>query len=350
MKPTQRIQPSAQDRTGFTLIELMIVVGVVLTVATMTLVAVNYSNSSDRIRAAGRQMQSFFAGARDRAIYAKEERGVRLILDPSNRHTVVAIQYVGAPEQYSDGSVTFNPVVTSDSTGSTIAGYNTNWSNLESKGFLAIGSQIEIPRRSGNWFTVVSSVGNPGGNPETLSLGRPHRNFAGSAVNLPYSLGLRPTTLPGSEPVQLPSGVVIDLDGSQIPASWRPNSMDSTLPYSGFMDIMFSPRGTVTGDVAALGLLHLHVADLGDVEQWREVPGRIVKVSPTSMEWSPPVVPANDATPTPTPLVKRDQLLVTVNSRTGNVSVHRVNPTNLNGDQQADDAYRFAETGEVANQ
>ena len=72
-------------------------------------------------------------------------------------------------------------------------------------------------------------------------------------------------------------------------------------------------------------------------------------VSPTTVEWSPPVVPVNDGSPSQ--IVKKDQILVTLNGLTGNTSVHPIDPTNTTpADQIADDPFSFAEKGEVSNQ
>jgi prepilin-type N-terminal cleavage/methylation domain-containing protein len=336
-------------RSGFTLIELLVVVSIILTLATITLVSVNFSYSRDRVRAAGRQLQSFVAGARDRAIYSKEVRGVRLILDPQNQHTAIAVQYIGAPDRWSEGTVRFNS--------------NENVSipyglGLQNAGLLGIGSQIEIPKESGVFYTVASTVilDNTLGfsvYDGSVFLNKSIPSYTGQNQISSFSLQLKPTVIPGTEPVPLPAGVVIDLDGSNLPPSWRPSVSDTTYPYSPTMDILFNPRGSMTGDVAGNGILHLLLADAGDVLRWQNnpyIPGRMLTANPTPAQWSPPVVPANLATGTP--VVTRDQILLSINGRSGNVSVHHVNPTNTNtnGYAIADDPYSLAETGQVSKQ
>ena len=331
-------------RSGFTLVELLVVVSIILILATITLVSVNFSYSRDRVRAAGRQLQSFVAGARDRAIYSKEVRGVRLILDSVNRHTAVAVQYIGAPDRWTEGSVKFNA---SDNV--TIP----NGLTLQSNGILGVGSQIEIPKDSGVFFTVASPAvadSSAGTYDGKVSLSRSSPIYTAAGQLSSFSLQLKPTLIPGSEPVPLPTGVVIDLDGSNLPSVWRPSVTDTRQSYSSTMDILFNPRGSIVGDVAGNGILHLLLADAGDVLLWQTVPGRIQKVNPTTTDWSPPIVPANGTSGTP--IVKRDQILLSVNGRTGNVSVHHVNPTNVSSppDLIADDPFSYAETGQVSNQ
>ncbi len=337
------------SRNGFTLIELLVVVSIILTLATITLVSVNFSYSRDRVRAAGRQLQSFVAGARDRAIYSKEVRGVRLILDPQNQHTAIAVQYIGAPDRWSEGTVRFN------SKENVSIPYGLG---LQNAGLLGIGSQIEIPKESGVFYTVASTVilDNTLGfsvYDGSVFLNKSIPSYTGQNQISSFSLQLKPTVIPGTEPVPLPTGVVIDLDGSNLPSSWRPSVIDTTAAYSSTMDILFNPRGSMTGDVAGNGILHLLLADAGDVLRWQNnpyIPGRMLTANPTPAQWSPPVVPANLATGTP--IVTRDQILLSINGRSGNVSVHHVNPTNTNtnGYAIADDPYSLAETGQVSKQ
>lgn len=333
-------------RSGFTLVELLIVVSILILLTTMTVMSINFSYSRDRVRAAGRQLQSFIAGARDRAIYSKEVRGVRLILAPNSNHVVVAMQYIGSPDVLSQGSVTFPGL-----TGDTIV--IPNGMTLQRAGLLNIGSQIEIPKDSGSYFTVASrAVAFPAGSNSPdgqVVLDRAPAKFSGQNSQSNYALRLRPTILANSEPVQLPAGVAIDLDGSKVPAAWRPVDTNSTRSYSLAMDILFNPRGNVVGDAAANGFLHFLIADVGDIEQWRNITGRVQKVSPTSTEWAPPVVPANGATPPP--IVKRDQVIVSVNGRTGNVGVYHVNTNpvvSLASGSAAGDPFKYAEIGHVS--
>jgi prepilin-type N-terminal cleavage/methylation domain-containing protein len=331
-----------RQRSGFTLVELLVVVSIILILATITLVSVNFSYSRDRVRAAGRQLQSFVAGARDRAIYSKEVRGIRLILDEKNPHTAVAVQYVGAGDRWSEGMLFFDPA---DLLAETIK-IQVNGQNYGQKmydnGILQVGSQIEIPKDSGNFCTIASLPFNNG----WFRLSRGQRSYVGGTSGVPYTLLMPSRPIPGSAPIPLPTGVVIDLDGSKLPVSWYPSWNAS---YPSTMDILFNPRGSVTGDAAGNGFVHLLLADVGDVLLWQDIPGRKVKPNLASADWNPPVVTAN--LPTGTPVVRKDQILLSVNGRSGNVSVHHVNPTlNSSGFPIAVDPYSLAETGQVSNQ
>ena len=69
------------NRRGFTLTELLIVIGILLLLSVLSLAVFQTGRSSDRIRSAARVGQSAFLGAKDRAMHAKAIRGVRLIRD-----------------------------------------------------------------------------------------------------------------------------------------------------------------------------------------------------------------------------------------------------------------------------
>ena len=344
-----RLRANRFHRQAFTLIELLVVILMILIVTTITVVSVNFSNNADRMRAGARQMQSLIGGARDRAIYAKEIRGLRLLLDPNDSHAVSAVQYIGSPERETQGTLTF------DSTGSTVTGFSgtTRWQVLKNRGFLKVGSRIQIPRDTGTWYTVAAISSTM----EILQLNRANRDLAGSSAQVNYALELAPGILGDSQPVQFPRGVVIDLDGSQVPASWRPITFTGSYPTQ--MDILFTPRGTVVGDCASLGMIHLHFADAGDVVKWKLIDGRnSTEFRPISIA-NTAMVPADIPGTPGTIVVTRDRILVTLATRTGNATVHHVNVTNTAGlptstytiDQTriADDPFLFAETGEVAN-
>ncbi len=71
----------SQVRGGFTLVELLVVVTVLLILLVMTVTAIDFTFKSERVRSATRQVQSALEGARDRAIAANEERGLRFLVE-----------------------------------------------------------------------------------------------------------------------------------------------------------------------------------------------------------------------------------------------------------------------------
>jgi prepilin-type N-terminal cleavage/methylation domain-containing protein len=340
-RPIQHAQMvSMSNRRAFTLVELLVVLAIVLILAAVTISSVNFSYNADRMRAGGRQLQSFLMGARDKAIYANEVRGVRLLLDPNDNHAVSAVQYIGAPQRETG-------VLTFDSTGRSVSySSGTLWSSLSRRGFLRAGNRIQIPQDTGAWFTISAII--PVLNHEpNLILNRPNPDLAGTVNPISFALELASTPLGDAQPVQLPRGTVIDLDGSQIPRSWRPFSLSES--YSRQMDILFTPRGTVVGDTSALGIVHLLVSDASDVLKWKTaIDGRN---STKYLVNSLPLVPAENTSATP-PVVPKDRIVVTIATRTGNVAVYPINPipqSSSGNPSLTIDPFLFAESGRVAN-
>jgi prepilin-type N-terminal cleavage/methylation domain-containing protein len=103
----------------------------------------------------------------------------------------------------------------------------------------------------------------------TLSLAYEWGSDAALSENRGITLELGPSLLPGEEVLKLPGGAAIALSlngtnlvpGANLPSTW-------TLSASGPpMDILFSPRGTITGPEAALGVIHFLVGTIGDLDQ-----------------------------------------------------------------------------------
>lgn len=366
-------------RAGFTLIELLVVVGIILLLAAMTLSVVNLTVDGDKVRNGARQVQSYLEGARDRAIFSKQERGVRFLLDPTNDRTVSSMVFVGPTDPWTFGEVQLERL-DADNDG-TADGYNamtnpnppavivrgfdydsgnrakTEWKDLFTRRLLKDGARIRIPAGpDGRWYTISTKL--PGGGDLLANAGTtvgsgtlPPRlrllpdfvdsptNTTGDAVNaftaadrFDYVLELPPTVLPNQEPVLLPKGCVIDLDrcnksyttgaiptGSKgsttLPSDWLSSATPYT--YSSQMDVMFSPRGVVVGRATQKGLIHFFLADQKDADR--------------QMPWTDTAVPTSQG----------DRVIVSLFTRTGAISSHSVHPIST-------DPFKLAETGEVA--
>lgn len=396
-------------RIGFTLIELLVVVTVMLILVTMTVVAIDFSFTSERIRSGARQMQSALEGARDRAIFAREARGLRLLVDPTEPRMVSTMIYIGASKNWSEGKIQLQRVDDAAPSGVAdsaevkivLGDAGCGWSTLKDRGFMGVfedlnlngnldagedlngnglldldAPRIKIPADdNGTWYTVLTT--RLSATSQVLELITPYRDpgttpptevvaFQGGGPNT-YILELPPRILADAHPILLPEGVVIDLEGSQVPAAWRPGTpppgappytmpieTQYSMPYSSHMDIMFSPRGVVTGPLAAFGLLHLYLAEKKDVvfaqDQGVMVPpvtGTLTR-RPPRFGTNPALVPGADQFGPEDQIGQR--LLVSVFTQTGKVSVHQVNTVDSDSDGYADSPFSFATQGEAQSQ
>jgi len=392
-----------RSRSAFTLVELLIVITIIVVLLAMTALTVNFSNESDRVRGAGRQIQSFLSGARDRAIYAKEPRGVRFFVSPENSRAVTTMAYIApggtwsSPENSagvslervdgnSDGD--FEDAV--DQVVRVHGKQNPGWWNLKRRGWLVDGLRIRIPKGpTGNWYPINTRLIDITVAPtadQFLLLTIPYADGgdAGQQIahgELSYEIELPARLLP-QDPSILPESVVIDLDGSKIPAGWQ-LSPAAGAQYSGYMDIIFSARGNIIGGAAGAGVIHLYVADAEDtlyLKERFEAAWAANGGGPLAPPYHSalPFVPMDEIPTTPwvggdKNYIPKDRRIVTIFTQTGAVSVHQVNsylnaaslatgdsadPFDINNngnisptpdpDGLADDPYYFAEIGKVA--
>ena len=411
---------------GFTLVELLVVVTVMLILIVMTVSSIDFTFMSERVKSGSRQVQSALAGARDRAIFAQAPRGLRLLVDQTDPRIVTSLVYVGGSKNWAKGQIRLERPDFDEDAGPLFNGQldpgedaNGNgrldgdgisdppktvvivrgdatcgWNALKERGFLGLfedrnlngvldlgedlngnglldldAPRIKIPGDdNGSWYTVLTHRLSP--TSQVLQLITPYRDpgttptdevnaFQGGGPNT-YILELPPRILPDAQPILLPEGVCIDLDGSDVPASWRPApGAGLTVPYSSHMDVMFSPRGVVTGPLAAAGLVHLYVSERKDWQKLIDI-GVLVGTTQTPR---PPVnsgslygVPGQNQFGPDDSLGHRSS--VSIFTQTGKVSAHQIyaidvinNVTGVSGsDGYADTPFYYATQGEATNQ
>ena len=396
----RRSIPHLARLRGFTLVELLIVIAIISLLLTMTVLAVNFALDSDRVRAGASQVQSFLSGARDRAIYARDLRGVRFYVDPVNTRAVSAMAYIQPGQRWSIGNVNLqrrdanNDDVADGPDVVEVAGFNLGWWQLKRRGLIVDGTVIEIPKDSNSFYEIdtslididVASGGLPGYAqsppvPDRLLLKIPYSEPGGSDLTaviaqpgVTYELQLPAQLLP-QEPSLLPEGIVIDLDGSSIPIIWRPAPEDSFGQFSPYMDVFFSPRGNVVGSAASAGLLQLYICDTEDSMHLKELylksidktappnvnspldtfeaqvrsPGKFIPAADAYGTWTDPDGPSMPAPPlypdAASAYLPKDRRLVTLFAQTGEVVINEIDPTDVGMDGFADNPYYFSLTG-----
>jgi len=320
LKQSRGLRVSFSARSAFTLVEILVVISILAILTVITITSINFALSSDLTRGASRQVQSYLAGARDRAIYAKEPRGVRFILDPANPTAVTSMIYIAPSPNWEQGIIRLertdadsNSVADSASV-FYVRGDGTDWASLASRDLIKQGSRIKIPGDdSGTWYVIDVDGSGVSGGTELLRLTVPYRDpgtsdpteviaFTPGSGPSTYLLELPPVILSGEEPTLLPNNTGIDLDRSFLPASWRP-PIDSTHVsrggdsqpgkagvdddssggaddngellwpgtddyrlYSSQLDLMFSPRGSVLGSEAGSGKIHFVLDTLENIQ------------------------------------------------------------------------------------
>lgn len=255
---TTRFTPQREvSRAGFTLVELLVVVSILLVLTAIVVVSYNSSVNSERVRGSARQIQSVILGATSRSASRKTTSGLRLLLDQNDKSVATGFVYVGATKDYVQGSVTIeridldnamntgSPDGIADITPDSSMPYwwvvvrGGNLGRLVSQGLLYDGARIRLPA-NGNWYTIqldpnpdlgeneLYRFANDANDPREIVrlLGNyklpPIYASPDAKAHEPtsYVLELQPALLPDEKPITFASGMVIDLYNSHIPASW----------------------------------------------------------------------------------------------------------------------------------
>jgi prepilin-type N-terminal cleavage/methylation domain-containing protein len=360
-------------RSAFTLIELLVVISILLVLSGLVLAVFNTGRSSDRMRSAARIAQSAFLGAKDRALHAKDLRGVRVTRDLANIAFANGFIFVkplplqttgnqpGQP-QLQNVSVT-RPGFSSGNMNATevlITGQQgTTWQQQDANGqWATFPLKVRIPSGTGQWYTIAQQSISP---PYWWTTD-PNTAAPCLVLQVPYSGGnstgpnaIDPTdttasidiqlgndVLPFDQPIALPSGCIIDLNYSSpnIQAINVANHAGSNI------DIMFSPRGVVSGFVGGIGPLHFLFRGLKDAT---------AGVNPWAVGGSASANPDKST---------EDRLILSVFPQTGLVQVFEIDPTDnftnpstttpiasLSGgpDGIADNLFNFAQKGKTAS-
>lgn len=363
------IGPDAARTGGFTLVELLIAVGILLILVVITVTAVNVTANQERIPGAARDVQSFIEGARDRAIFRGQPVGVRLYLDPNgvqngagNPVTVNSMAYVATPpllqgfldiQLYPDG----DPMRDRDNNGvpdedrQSIVNIQNDapglWDRIRrNRGLVDRGvvMQIEImdpTTRVWSLYRMAWDESNNSASGDAFVGWKLTKPYNGSVnIGLPYKLTLLPSPMANQTTRDLPSGVSINLESSRvngrIPRFWyRPQNSGGAFDpsdqgsYMTYLDIMFTPSGTGVGAASGAGMIQLHVASAEDMER-ASFPALSLG-NPRNVEF---------------------ERLVMISPVTGNISVSDI-PKFADADQDdlpdgAFDPYKYAELGNTA--
>ena len=354
-------------RRAFTMIELLIAITIILILAAVAAQVLSSNRNTGKLRDAARIGQSAFLGAKDRALHAKDLRGVRLVRDTTDGTLVTGFTYLQPlPMQtYGAGSIQLerldvNPQdnVADSADILIVRGFDqpanpyVDWAQKSQ--FFPNPFRIRIPSGSGGqWYTAflnTSGLNAIGVGNEVLQLQTPFSQQPPPGPNSFPKVIAWPTAsafsscdiqlgndlLPFHQPISLPSAVVIDLKFSSANVQSLAGINTGNINY---IDLMFSPRGMITGAVAAQGPLHFFLRSLDDAT------ANLNFVDAQGNTGTSGYYVGTAALPDPN---KSERLILTVFPQTGLVSTFEFDPTDANGDGLADNPFNLAQLGKSA--
>ncbi len=360
-------------RRAFTLVELLVVIAIILLLAGITLAIYNTNRSSDRMRSAARVAQSAILGAKDRALHAKDFRGVRL----TRESTAIANGpfFANGLPCLASGFAYVQPLPMLTSKGITVTRPNypassealqivipaadaAAWNLADSQGLFPSGTtQVRIPATTGPWYqinavnttapywgvlqangtlilnfaTIIQKVGQPPSS--VFTAGKPPVGPTFNAVdpndvNASIDIRLGNEIMPFHQPMPLTAGCVIDLRYSSSNAQYMAGATAPAGSSPPDVEFVFSPRGDIVGFPGGSGAIYFCLRSIEDA------------VGPGTSGTTP-----RDPSD---PACKGDCLILALNPQTGLVQTYNADLTDGNADGYADNLFRFAQQGKAA--
>lgn len=320
------------SRSGFTLLELLVVIGVILVLATLALFIAPRLNDDQRIVRGSDLIQGWMLIQKQRAHRDQVPRGIRLVPNADNPRFVSEMHYIEQPEDWKGGSLQVpSPFVPGDPpiplgapplATAFIANKDLVNEGVVSAGdYLVLDSYETVPLNSHRIFQAQYLPANgsrPAGTRFILGAadGTAFRPVAGpiGPGETNFRIVRQPRVMVGEQPLQLPRECVIDLAGNMTFPPLTTDGGNTWLPGQS-LDIIFGSRGQVIGDNAIGGKIILRMRGVG----------------------ADGMRPSNQG----------DQLLITIHTRTGLITSHPVNLDPPFG-SPGHDPYRFVRDGKTS--
>ncbi|HEV3256418.1 MAG TPA: type II secretion system protein [Gemmataceae bacterium] len=282
-------------RPGFTLIEMLVVITIIILLASLTVAFLPSINDHKKASDGASIVQNTLLLAKQRALRDQAPRGVRLIPDPSNKNYASSLQYIEQPDDFTGGTVT-GPVGAAPVETFTFSGVDL-WGGFgpSDPTVWPVQPGDYLVMQQTNLYLII------GVSASTMVQAMGPSSASGTTSD--YRIVRAPRPLLAEAPVELPQDVAIDLTGVGqsnppppvtrsiiVPDFHAPPSLAK--PGVSHLDILFSPSGAVVRQGSKAGKFILWVRDITK------------------------------------PDLDGDQVLVTVYTRTGMVVPHPADPTN----------------------
>jgi prepilin-type N-terminal cleavage/methylation domain-containing protein len=325
--------PRSRPRAGFTLIELVVVIFLILILATLALLISPRAAEQSRIARGADQLSGWLLISKQRSYRDQIPRGLRLIIDndpasPGYRKWVKELAYIERPVDIVGdtlqvpGSWTAGNVISSQDYYAFIPNVDlTSGDTVQPGDFLQLNTYEFAPynlHRINNLQFTSMQLGSGPPTPGTSLWLQAADNASNSPIGVHisgltttkglYRIVRQPRVMVGEPNLALPRDVIIDLDptseGVSVLPGYSPN------PLNPYYDILFSERGQA-------------IANNGLAGQGGKI---ILRVRNSDRPPNPNMIAPNDVV-----YDWGDQFLVTIYTRTGLIATHPLcldlNPT-----------------------
>jgi prepilin-type N-terminal cleavage/methylation domain-containing protein len=235
-------------RAGFTLVEMLVALGIVLLIASLIVAFGPGFQKTEKAARGADLLQRWLLVAKQRARKDGIPRGLHLFIDTTTTPPVVrTLQYIEQPVPYTRGQVTTTPPSTAsinvDITDGIPIANSALWP-VQPGDFLQVGNPVALP------VCRIATITPVVGPPASTTITTAFANIP-AVTGAPYMIyrAARPTQ--GEPPLDLPQGVIIDPSVS-LPA------------FATGLDILFLPSGGVRHTGFASNKLILWVRDIDD--------------------------------------------------------------------------------------
>lgn len=316
---------ASRRRPGFTLIEILMVVSIVLLLTTIAVAFLPKIQEKQRATQGAVQLQSWLRTAKQWALRDGAPRGIRL--GTAGTNLVTQLQYIEQPDDWvpavggqlalwatAAGSL---PNISLFQTGgplglslpNTTLDFTGGYGPAATNGWpVQVGDYLEINQPGPLYLiTAIDPVN------QQLSLNGPKTSGIFPLSILSATTNFRVVRQPrprlGESPLLMPLNVAIDLTTNA--------AYGNSLPSSGNIDILFGPSGTLVGWTGAADRIHLWVRDTSE-----------------------------DSVSGSSTMFNGEQNLISVSVRTGMISAHPVD-TKVSGNSYQN-PYSFTQDGRAS--